>query len=1299
MSRTSTVTILFTDVVGSTGLLDRLGAAGEELMRRHFGMLRSAVAAHEGREVKNLGDGLMVVFSNPASGAACAAAMQRAIARHNQAEPNLTLGVRIGVHAGEAINEHGDYFGMPVVIAKRLCDRCEGGQVIVSEAIRTAVGGAVGGYTDLGSLSLKGLSDPVPAAELDWESISAEEFDACAATDASGDAASGRVPFPTPLAALGARPLVGRRVELATLLRELGAAERGERRLALLAGEPGIGKTRLASETARHAYDEGGVVLYGRCDEGGLIPFQPFVEALGHYVEHVPDAELQRQPEEHLSALTKLLPSLRTRFPWLPDSQSGDAETERYRLFEAIVALLATMAQRSPVVLVLDDLHWADRATLLILKHTMRSSAASALLIVGTYRDVEVGRAHPFATVMHDLRRERLPVERIDLAGLSRDEVEALITSWAGHEAPPSLTEAVWAETEGHPFFVEEVLRHLLETGAISERGGRLDTSGTLRVGIPESVRSVIESRLARLDEGTQRVLTVGAVAGREFSAALLEKVCGLAPDVLFEHLEEAQSARLVVETQGATIGYRFSHALIQESLYDALARSRRANLHMRVGEALEELALVQPDENLPGLAHHFFEAARTTEALDKAIEYAIKAADLAASQLAYEGAAEQLQHALHGLAVQGSNVELQCDLLLSLGENYWNSGDIGRAREAFGQAAGVAERLHSPEHLANAALGLGGRMGLPLEGGMVDTHLIDTLERALRMLDGSDSPMRARMTGRLASAVLFSQRDLADELGRKAIAMARRIGDKALLARILSDTWLACLRVGNLTERLKVAEEMEQLAAGLDTSGPLLEARLWRAATLLESGDIAGGEAVLDRGQILVDELRQSYYTWFHTLFESGRAIMHGDLDTGEHLMWQAVQAGQTSENPLSAELFAPQVLHLRVLQGRVAEIHGGSKSISEHFHMIPAFRSGLATVYAELGLEAEARREFERVAVNDFQDVPDDVFWLSTILLAVDVCAFLGDVPRAATLYRLLTPLAGRYVVLGAVSCPVGTIDRGLGLLATMLDRFAEADEHLQRAAALEQRVGAPPELARVRCAQARMLIARGGVGDDDRARTVLDEAIEIAATYRLGGVQRSAAALRARIDGSPGEQATRQRRTFGQVAGSVRSSTRARISTRGRAGMARLVGDGTDAELEKRFGSPFALRSLFVAMARGFQPSMAFGFEGEIQFEIMPTLPGRKGATDAAMTSNWWTITVEGSKAHARHRPAENPAVSIRTTVADFVRLVAGAANPVTLWIEKRAWVEGDITLGNRLVEMFGGEAPLDIPLDLR
>jgi hypothetical protein len=291
---------------------------------------------------------------------------------------------------------------------------------------------------------------------------------------------------------------------------------------------------------------------------------------------------------------------------------------------------------------------------------------------------------------------------------------------------------------------------------------------------------------------------------------------------------------------------------------------------------------------------------------------------------------------------------------------------------------------------------------------------------------------------------------------------------------------------------------------------------------------------------------------------------------------------------------------------------------------------------------------------------------------------------------------PYASRYVVVGAVAAPDGCMERGLGVLATMLDRFHEADQHLQRAAAVEERVNAQPALARVRIAQARLMLARNGSGDRAIARQLLDDAERICTQHPMNGLLRTIAQLRGQVSGVAAAP-VKHRRSLHELADAVRHGARARISTRGRAGMARLVGNGTDGELEQRFGSPLAIRSLMTAMAKGFQPSMAFGFEGDIQFEILPNRPGR--GRQSAADSHWWTIHVEGTRATARHRPSDDPAITIHTSVADFVRLIAGAVNPVTMWIEKRVTIEGDLTLGNRLVELFGGEAPLDIPAELR
>jgi len=1285
-----TLSVLFTDLAGSTEMLSRLGdEAADVLLRQHFALLREAVAEHDGEEVKNLGDGLMVVFPRPNLAVSCAAAMQDGVDRHNREQPEEPFGLRVGVNHGEVISVGEDYFGTSVVMAKRLCDRADPSQILVSLATRKLFGSEESfPFRDLGSLSLKGLADPVPTVELVWRDGNGDHGHGVARAAEAGRVEpapedDGVVPLPATLASVRGEAIVGRDAQLDTLLGELDLAGGGARKLVLLAGEPGIGKTRLAAEAAGIAHDRGATVLFGRSDEGGMTAFQPFLEAIDDYVEHGPVSVLRDQPHENLSVLARLVPRLARRVAIVERSHE-DPETERYRLFEAILSLLSTMTRGKPVVLVLDDLHWADKASLLVLRHIMSAAEESPLMIVGTYRDVEVGRGHPLTATLTDLHRSR-GFTRLDLAGVDEAAVEGMIAAWAGQQPPPGLAHAIWHETEGHPFFVEEVLRHLLETGTIHERHGQLSSSILGTAGIPESIKSVVESRIASLGEETQRSLLVAAVVGREFSADLLERVSETPSVALYEQLEEAIGARLVAEAPGSVGRYRFSHALVRETLYSQISGARRTHLHARVAEALEGME-EGGRELLPDLAHHYFEAAAGSDLLDKAIDYAAKAGEHASSQLAYEEAATQFQRALHGLRLKDADERRQCELLLELGENLWNSGEYGQARDAFREGAGLAERLNLPDHMARAALGVGGRMGLPLEGGIIDTVLIAMLRRALELLGASDQPMRARLLGRLGSALLFSaERDRAEELAEEAIAIARGTGDEALISRILSDTWIARLRHGNLDRRLREGREWVELADRTGVTPLRLESRLWWTASLFENGDLDLMERELELCDAFVAELHQPYYTWFFTVFAASRAMMGGDLERGEALMWEALETGQNSDNPCAAELFAPQVLMLRLLQGRIAETHAGSKAITEHFASISAFRSGLVLIYAELGLEQETRREFERLAVNNFTDIADDIFWLSTVFLLVDVCVFLGDRDRAAMLYELLLPCEGRFVALGAVCSPAGSAERALGTLAGMLGRYDEAEARLRLAADFEQSAGAPPMLALTRCEQARLLAARSEPGDEAEARRHLDEAIALATRHALPGVENRARAMLEGLDGA----GTVRRRRVGEVASRLRDDAKAAVSTRGRAGLGRLLSDASDEELQRRFGSAIALRGMFTAMARGFQPRMAFGFEGEIAFEIW-----RRTASGTAHTSDWWTIQIKGSRAVARHRTANDPAVTIHGAVPDFIRVVAGVSNPVTAWVEKRLEVEGDVTLGTRLVELFGGEAPLDL-----
>ncbi|OGO53269.1 MAG: hypothetical protein A2148_09075 [Chloroflexi bacterium RBG_16_68_14] len=577
-----TVTVLFTDLVGSTELLERLGDdAAESVRRAHFSLLRHAVAARGGQEVKTLGDGLMVAFSSAIDALACAVAMQQAVHRHNQQQAEEhRLQVRVGLHVGEPIRDEQDYFGMPVVIARRLCDSAQGSQILVSELVRGLVGSRGGhAFRRLGPLTLKGLAEPLPACEVVWEP-------AVEGAEAHRTAVA-KPPRPLPLPPLlagGERTaFVGRERELQTLLECWGQAQTGQRRLVLLAGEPGIGKTRLAAEFAVGAHTDGATVLYGRADEEALIPCQPFVEALVHNTAAYPADELRARLGTSGAKLATLVSELAEASAGLrrearPEGSAGP-EGERYRFFEAVSSLLTEASRVGPLVLVLDDLHWADKPTLLLLRYILRRPEPSPLLILGTYRDTELARTHPLSETLADLRRDRA-FERISLKGLDEAEVSALIGAWGG-QPPSAFVRAVYEQTEGNPFFIEELLRHLAEIGAIYEREGRLTTDLTVaRLGIPEGVKEVIGRRLARLSEECNSILTIASVIGREFGLDALERASDLPGDRLLQSLEEAITASVVSEVPLAVGRYSFSHALIHEALYGELTTTRRVRLH-----------------------------------------------------------------------------------------------------------------------------------------------------------------------------------------------------------------------------------------------------------------------------------------------------------------------------------------------------------------------------------------------------------------------------------------------------------------------------------------------------------------------------------------------------------------------------------------------------------------------------------------------------------------------------------------------------------------------------------------------
>jgi len=1086
----STAIVLFTDLVASTELRTRLGEeAAEEVRRKHDSLVTGSIEANRGRLIKNLGDGVMTTFSGASDAVAAAVAIQQALDRHNRSSGSaVPLEARIGISAGDVVVEEGDCFGTPVIEAARLCAAAQGGQILVTEVVRLLAGsGSTHQFTSLGTVDLKGLAAPVSACAVAWEPLPEPS-----------------IPLPTLLARAG-RIFVGREEELERLLRLWKEAVTGERRVALVAGEPGIGKTRLAIELAGAVRESGGVVLAGRCDEDLGVPYQPFVEALRYYVAYATEPRLGRYPGE----LVRVLPDLRDAVRGLPEPLRSDPETERWRLFDAIASWLADMSAEAPVLLVLDDLHWAAKPTLLLLRHALRFADPLRLLVTVTYRDSEIGRGHPLGDLLADLHHLD-GVERFPLAGLDRAAVSALIEAAAGHplaDDDEGFPEAVRAETEGNPFFVAEVLRHLTETGAVIRRAGRWQTSRPLaELGIPEGVRHVISRRLSRLPDPTTKLLAVAALIRREFDVALLAGAAKASEDEVLDALEQAEAARLVAPLMGRAGHYSFVHALVSSTLADQLPTSRRIRLHRQIGLALESRP--DADARLPELARHFSEAVVLGET-KRAVEYARRAGDAARERLAFEEAAVQYERGLAALEVASEpDPPLGCDLRIALGEVLHRSGD-SHYRDVLMTAARSASALRDTRRLGEIALALN-PVGFSTEPGKADRDVVALIEEALAGLGEADDPLRARLLAVLAVELVWTpdfNRRLA--LVDEAAGMARRLGDRTTLARVLASAHLAVKDPDHVAERLAWTDELLALGGELGQPEAVFTGHLLRHDDLLGLGQLDAAHADLDAAEQLVTDLRQPLYSWRVATRRAGHALLAGRLGEAEGLIRSARRAGEGAVSAgYTSAVEAHQLLTLRYDQDRMGELEEAAAELMEAMPGRPHWRAHLALIYTETDRLPEALPHLERLTAN-LDDVPRDVLWMQVMVALASVVATLGDRTRSLPIYERLAPYSGRTGgSIGFVT--FGTVDLSLGLLATTLLRFDDARQHFDASIELCQQMGAPTWLARSQLELARMLLMRCHPSDAERAHELLDQALASARKLGLTTVERRAVEL---------------------------------------------------------------------------------------------------------------------------------------------------------------------------------------------
>jgi len=931
------------------------------------------------------------------------------------------------------------------------------------------------------------------------------------------------VELPAELRARSEARMVGRERELAELTRvwERASAAVASRdggapaRIACLAGEPGIGKSRLVAELARRAHDSGAVVLCGRAPPEALIPYHPFLEALRHYVAAAPLPALRADVPEFAGELARLLPELRRRVPDIEAAREEEPEIERYRLFEAVVGLLARIAGRAPVLLVLDDLHWADRPSLLLLRHLARAAEPGRLLTVVCYRNQATEPA-ALGDLLLELRRDGVTAQ-IELGGLSEPEIAELVLARAGQAPSQALVRELHRATEGNPLFVAEILRHLLGAGV---RPGTATASDLHRVGLPQEVTEVIALRLAQLSAQTLDWLRVAAVIGREFDPGLVEALLRLDEPRFLAALEEALEAGLLVESAREPGRYAFAHALIRETLYDGMSSQRRARIHGRVAEALEKGGEPAP---LGALAYHFTRAGRRADA-GRAIDYAVRAAEEASAILAHEEAAEHYAQALDLLTRYApQNHERRCELLLRLGEAKTRAGEGALARAAFDEAAALADQLGDAGRLARAAIGAARPYVQP--PGVVDTALIGMLERALERM-GQDPPLerpgraaaqrswrerslaRIRLLTRLCGALYYSSaRERMAELCAEAEALAERLGEPEARAHAYAARRRALWDPSHLRQRLEVSTQMLRWARAAGSIELSLHAHAWLVVDLFEAGDRAGVEAQIEAFAQDAERVRQPLYLWQVGVWRAMQALFAGRLREAEQLAAQALAGGAPGEQVTAAQYHAIQLMAIRREQARLGELEGAARQMIAANPARPGWRAALAMLLAENGRSREAHDAFEPLAAEGLERIPRDVDWLTTVILLGEACAELGDVPRARILHEMLLPYREVNVVVGVAVVCLGPAARVLGRLAALAGQPDRARQHFERALAVCGQLGSPLLLAQAQLDYAQAL------GAELPASRLIDEAQRTAEALGLNKLARQAARLRER------------------------------------------------------------------------------------------------------------------------------------------------------------------------------------------
>jgi tetratricopeptide (TPR) repeat protein/archaellum biogenesis ATPase FlaH len=872
------------------------------------------------------------------------------------------------------------------------------------------------------------------------------------------------------------RVFVGRESELKQLQSAFDGAISGQGALMMVTGEPGIGKTSLCEQLSTYVTLRGGRTLVGHCYEAGSLslPYLAFVEALRSYVLSRDPKDLKEELGSGAADVARIISEIRERLKIKLRTQK-DPEEERYRLLQGVTEFLSNAANVQPMLIVLEDLHDADKGTLEMLTHVSRNLAGARLLIVGTYRDVEVDRRHPLSAALAELRRVST-YGRVLLRGLNADEVRRMMETIARQSVPWGLAQAVHRQTEGNPLFVQEVIRYLAEEGLIARKEGQWQpTKDTpLEMSIPEGLRDVIGKRLSLLTPECNQLLSVASVIGREFALETLKAVAGIDEDIFADTLKEAVRLSVLEErSQGGMVRYRFTHAFFRQTLYDEIIAPQRLKLHRQVARSLETVYGKRLKEHAAELAEHFSHSTDPAD-LAKAVSYAEMGAKRATDVYAYGEAVRLLEQALKVQeALDSEDKAKKCDLLLALGDALILTGDHQRvvsteAPRAFSLAEAIADNTRASQAclLAMKALVIYGT------GLMTSPEAAQWVARADRYAepDTVDRAWAESMLGWLKASRVESSGEWVAHASR-ALDLARRLEDPDTYWWVAgSHLQGAAILPQREDEALCLAEEIAQHSrAGVNVL--ILNFALWWMASLfLGFGQRDRAKDIMDEMQTLAERCGQPHLLVMSMINDATMAIWDGRLNEAltirRNIMARAEELGILEFAGVFTSFMLPARVHLgnagRALEANIRGVRDMPQNLTGDLLILYCL--------AHLGRYDEVAEMLEGMVVmrRGIGSIEDDtVAWVDIVSLEAAVLA--GH--RQAT-ELLLRRLAGRPCITSGQLLPTCT-SRHLGAAAALLGKPDEAHKHYQEAIKVCTEIRFRPELALTHLQLAELLL----------------------------------------------------------------------------------------------------------------------------------------------------------------------------------------------------------------------------------